>query len=277
MLKKILLIKLMICFEIRKQETRVELSGKSWGDSWGNGTSINILPLQKRNNTFAFTVYKKAEELKSYFASISTIDDVISETPTFKNRCNVDFTQIIITETEVIDILKILKLNKATGPDCISNRKLTCNTVCVPLTKLFNLSLKNLIFPELWKMAHVMPLFKKGEKSLSSNYRPVSLTSNVGKSFELIIFKYMSNHILENKLLYKYQSGFLPGHSTIPHLIELTHNTCLSLENYQANCKVFCDISKAFDRVWHKGLLYKFEKYGIKGGYFNVDQKLFTF
>ena len=61
------------------------------------------------------------------------------------------------------------------------------------------------------------------------------------------------------------QSGFLPEHSTVNHLIEMTHNTCLSLENYEANCQVFCDHSQAFDRVWHKGLLHKLEKYGVKG------------
>ena len=110
-----------------------------------------------------------------------------------------------------------------------------------------------------------MPLFKKGDKSLTSNYRPVSLTSNVGKYFERIVFKHLHNYITENELLYKYQSGFLPGHSTVHHLIELTHNICISLENYEANCQVFCNISKAFDRVWHRGLLYKLEKYGIKG------------
>ena len=48
-------------------------------------------------------------------------------------------------------------------------------------------------------------------------------------------------------------------------MIEINHNTCISLENYEANCQVFCDISKAFDRVWHRGLLHKLEKYGIKG------------
>ena len=109
-----------------------------------------------------------------------------------------------------IDILKILKLNKATGPDGISNRmfKSTCNTVCVPLSKLFNLSLRTHSYPEIWKKkSHVMPLFKKGDKSLTSNYRPVSLTSNVGKSFERIIFKHLYNYITENELLYKYQSG----------------------------------------------------------------------
>ena len=70
----------------------------------------------------------------------------------------------------------------------------------------------------------------------------------------------MYNHIFENEL-----SGFLSGHSIVHHLIELVHNTCLFLENHEANCQVFCDISKAFDRVWHRGLTHKLEKYGIKG------------
>ena len=175
--------------------------------------------------------------------------------------------------SEVIDVLKLLKLNKATGPDGISNRmlKLTHSTVSYPLTKLFNLSLKTHTYPDLWKIAHVMPLFKKGEKSFCCNYRPVSLTSNVCKSFERIVFKHMYNHIFENELLYKYQSGFLPGHSTVHHLIELVHNTCLSLENHEANCQVFCDISKAFDRVWHRRLIHKLEKIWHKRWYFNVD------
>ena len=67
-----------------------------------------------------------------------------------------------------------------------------------------------------------------------------------------------------NELIYKYQSGFLPGHSTVHHLIEAFHQTCLALENYETTCQVFCDISKAFDRVWHRGLLLKLENYGIK-------------
>ena len=112
----------------------------------------------------------------------------------------------------------------------------------MPLSKLFNLSLRTHSYPEIWKISHVMPLFKKGDKSLTSNYRPVSLTSNVGKSFERIIFKHLYNlynYITESELLYKYQSGFLPGHSTVHHLIELTHNICISLENYETNCQVF--------------------------------------
>ena len=59
---------------------------------------------------------------------------------------------------------------------------------------------------------------KKGDKSEAGNYTPVSLISCVGKAFERVIFKHVYNHIADNNLLYKYQSGFLPGHSTVHHL-----------------------------------------------------------
>ena len=101
---------------------------------------------------------------------------------------------------------------------------------------------------------------KKEDKSHASNYRPISLISCGGKTFERIIFKHVYNH-----LIYQYQSGFLPGHSTVHHLIELIQHTCLALEKYEINCQIFCDISKAFDRVWHRGLLYKLKNYGING------------
>ena len=83
------------------------------------GTLINTPPRQKRDNTFAFTNYEKAMKLNYYFASISTVDGANSEVSKFENLCTVLFTEIIITESEVVDILKILKLNKATGPEDI--------------------------------------------------------------------------------------------------------------------------------------------------------------
>ena len=73
-------------------------------------------------------------------------------------------------------------------------------------------------------------------------------------------FKHVHNNLLSNSLIYKYQSGFLPGHSTVHHVIEVVHQACLALENHKRNCQVFCDISKAFDRVWHRGLILKLEK-----------------
>ena len=143
--------------------------------------------------------------------------------------------------------------------------KNTSGSIATPLCKLFNLSLKTNSFPSLWKLAHVMPIFKKGDKSHASNYIPISLISCVGKTFERIIFKHVYNHLISYSLIYQYQTGFLPGHSTAHHLIELIHHTCLALEKYKINCQIFCDISKAFDRVWHRGLLHKLKNYGMNG------------
>ena len=97
-----------------------------------------------------------------------------------------------------------------------------------------------------------------------------SLISCVGKSFERIVYKHIYNHLTANSLLYKYQSGFLPGHSTVHPLIELIHHTYLALEKYETIYHVFCDISKAFDRVWHRGLIHKLKKYGISGDHSSV-------
>ena len=143
--------------------------------------------------------------------------------------------------------------------------KNTASTICKPLQLIFNYSLQTRKFQKIWKSAIVIALIKKGIISDPSNYRPISLLSCVGKVFERVIFKYILNFLLDNSLIYKYQSGFMRGHSTVHQLIEIYHNICLSLENREVMCTVFCDISKAFDKVWHRGLLKKLKAYGISG------------
>ena len=70
-------------------------------------------------------------------------------------------------------------------------------------------------------------------------------------------YKYVFNHLQRNKLIYEYQSGFLPKYSTIHQLLEMYNCILNSLEKKEISCFVFCDFSKAFDKVWHKGLLHK--------------------
>ena len=82
---------------------------------------------------------------------------------------------------------------------------------------------------------------------------------------ERVVYKYVFNHLVKNKLIYEYQSGFLPKHSTVHQLIELYNSILNSLEKREFSCFVFCDFSKAFDKVWHRGLLHKMNSYGIKG------------
>ena len=82
---------------------------------------------------------------------------------------------------------------------------------------------------------------------------------------ERIVFKHIHNHLIDNDLIYKKQSGFLPGHCTVFQLIDIYHQICYASDNKESTCMIFCDISKAFDRVWHKGLLYKLRQNGING------------
>ena len=110
---------------------------------------------------------------------------------------------------------------------------------------------------------------KKGDVSLPSNYRPISLISCVRKVMERVVYKHVYNHLVRLKLIYQYQSGFLPKHSTVHQLLELYNSILTSLENKEFSCFVFAYFSKAFDKVWHKGLLHKMNAYGIGGNLLN--------
>ena len=94
-------------------------------------------------------------------------------------------------------------------------------SVSLPLCILMNRSFSEGIFPDTWKLANVIPIFKKGDKSQPSNYRPVALLSCIGKLPERIVFENLHNFLLDNNLLYKYQSGFLPRYSTVFQLIDI--------------------------------------------------------
>ena len=159
---------------------------------------------------------------------------------------------------EIETLINLLDPNKATGPDAISIRMLIAfaKEISIPLSILFNRSFIDGKFALSWNESNVLPLFKKWDKSLPSNYRPISLLSNIGKLEERIVFKNIYNHLHENHLLYKYQFGFLPNHSTTYQLIDIYHHSCQTFDNDQFSCMVIYDVSKAFDRVWHKGLVF---------------------
>ncbi|MEW8546519.1 MAG: reverse transcriptase family protein, partial [Candidatus Thiodiazotropha sp.] len=217
---------------------------------------------------YSFTDLEKANTLNEYFESISNINEGNTELPNLVLKTANTLDSIYIEESEIKDVIRILEVNKACGQDLVSHTmlKMTCDTVVKPLHILINRSLSECTFPTLWKKAIVMPLFKKGSPDTPSNYRPISLISTVGKLMERVVYKHLYNFFHSNNLIYKLQSGFLPGHSTVFQLIDIYNQICQSFDSKQYTCMVFCDISKAFDRVWHKGLLFKLEQNGIKGG-----------
>ena len=125
--------------------------------------STKIPPLRTDYNEYAYTNEEKSEVLNNFFCSVSTIDDANVNLPNFELRNNNTLSNNNILQSSVIDLLNLLKVNKATGPDGISHRmlKFTSKNISVSLTKLFSLSLEQYIYPCLWKIAHVMPLYKK--------------------------------------------------------------------------------------------------------------------
>ena len=111
-------------------------------------------------------------------------------------------------------------------------------------------------FPSQWKDGNVTPIYKKDEKSLPSNYRPITLLSLVGKTMERCVQKRLYNYTIAHCLITPLESGFIQGDSTTCQLLHTYHTFCEAVDSGKEIRVVFCDVSKAFDRVWHRGLLH---------------------
>ena len=167
--------------------------------------------------------------------------------------------------------MKSLVTGKACGPDQTNNRILKELSIELApvLTDLFNTSLLHCTVPDIWKKANVSPVHKKDDKSSVDNYRPISLLSFVGKTMEKLIHKHVHNYLLHNNIITCFQSGFTAGDSSVNQLVKLYNTFCQALDEGKEVRAVFCDISKAFDRVWHRGLIAKLKHYGICGPLLN--------
>ena len=210
----------------------------------------------------------KANLFGNNFASNSTLDDDGHPLPDFPLRTDSVISDPLITPKKVIRIISKLDSAKATGPDGIPVIVLK---MCAPelspvLTKLFNLCLSNSVFPSCWKIASVVPVFKgSGERSAPSNYRPISLLPIIGKIFECFLNQQLLGYLEDNDLLSDCQYGFRHSRSTGDLLSLITEHFNRALDRRGEARAVALDISKAFDKVWHRGLLHKLQSYGVSG------------
>ena len=141
--------------------------------------------------------------------------------PNFSPLTNKRIDHITIKNEEIISLIRNLNPNKANGPDGISGQMLLLcdDSVVLPLyIIIFKNILLTSIYPSMWKLANVTPIFKKGDKQLIKNYRPISLLPICGKIFEKIIFNNLYSYLNANNLITKNQSGFRHGDSTINQL-----------------------------------------------------------
>ena len=161
-----------------------------------------------------------------------------------------------------------MKSFKSPGPDGFHPKilKEAAKQLSVPLCLKFSKSLDESFLPSDWKVANVIPIFKKGERSQPGNYRPISLTSAVCKDFESIIIKdSIVRHMSLNALFVKEQHGFLSRRLCISQLLIATEYWTEVLQQGDSIDVVYFDFKKAFNSVPHQRLLLTLKSYGIEG------------
>jgi hypothetical protein len=167
-----------------------------------------------------------------------------------------------IKDNEVQKIIDKLPSGKATGEDGIPYeviKKIPSSAVKV-LTNVINASIKLSHFPTPWKHSTIKCIPKKGGKKLkTSQFRPISLLSNLGKVVERVVAEHLNKIIDDMALLPNEQFGFRKGRSTTHQIHKLIEHISESFNNKDMTIGVFLDVSKAFDKVWHDGLLYKMQ------------------
>jgi hypothetical protein len=255
-----------------KFATKLQLaSAKSW---WkivkealpsSKGTAI---PSLQSNGTVVQDPQAKAEALAKAFAEFSNLDDDGREVPKFSDRTDTVLERVNFSAPKILRILQHLDVTKATGPDNIPNVVLkSCSAeLAGPLSLLFRLCFCSGTFPRTWKSAHVIPTLKpEGDPTSVGSYRPISLLSCVGKVYESVSNKTLHQYLESNDLLGDRQNGFRRKHSTVDCLVDQYQEWIeLLAMGYDIRLLSF-DIAKAFDRVWHRGLLKKLYVYGVRG------------
>ena len=245
--------------------------------SFYNDRNVPLIPPLLIDDKFVTDIQTKTNIFNKFFADQCQPLNNASDLPT--NQIVLTQSRLVsldFNEGELLQIIRPLNINKAHGHDDISIRmiKICDKSLLKPFIVLFRNSIKSSCYPDIWKKSDIIPVQKKkkNDKQLVENYRPISLLPIFGKIFEKIIFNRIYNFLLEENLLNPNQSGFRPSGSCINQLLAITHEI---FEAFDCNPplevrSVVLDILKAFDKVWHKGLLYKLKSMGISGDLFNL-------
>ena len=207
----------------------------------------------------------KANALLNHFSNVFTKEPDGPVPPVLNHDVDSLLSKADVSEECIVTKLENLNVSKSPGPDGLHPRVLSelASVIAKPLSILFSNSLSSGTVPRDWKKANVSAVFKKGNRKLPSNYRPISLTCIACKVLESILRDEIYEHMRANSLLSTRQFGFVSGRSTMLQLLNVLDEWTSLLESGGSVDVVYLDFMKAFDTVPHRQLLAKAEGFGI--------------
>lgn len=206
--------------------------------------------------------------LNNTFTSVFTAEDKGNmPNPTKEYAGETPLTNTNITPETVKKKIDLLDPHKSPGPDMIHPTlvKELAEQIAVPLSVIFNKSLQEGVVPPDWKLANVSPIFKKGNRTSASNYRPISLTSIICRLMESILRDAIVEHLKSNNLIRGSQHGFMPHRSCLTNLLEFLEVVTRLIDEGHSVDLLYLDFARAFDKVPHARLMMKVRAHGITG------------